>query len=56
MGVNMIETGILNEELIAEACRQEIGRRVVRYTTEWQNGQEGKDTITRTRAYFETMG
>lgn len=47
MGVNVIETGILHEGGVAEACRNEIRRRLERYNQEVSSGLENPDTTAR---------
>jgi uncharacterized protein (UPF0371 family) len=55
MGVNVIETGILDEIAVDEACDSEMKRRVERYETEYAKGQESIETVMRARRYFEYL-
>lgn len=47
MSVNRIIDGITDEELIVEACRKEIERRITRYTREVETGIEKMATLSR---------
>lgn len=47
MGVNVIETGIIDPDGVERACREEIARRMERYTTEVKNGLESRDVLGR---------
>lgn len=51
MGVNVIERGITDEELVADACKEEILRRIRRYEREIIEGNETTETLNRTRLY-----
>lgn len=55
MGVNVIETGITDDDAIKEACFQEIKRRIERYSKEFSSGDESYDTVTRTTGYLDAM-
>lgn len=46
MGVNVIETGITDEDVVASACKMEIKRRVRRYQTEVANQSEHQNTVS----------
>lgn len=46
MGVNMAKAGIIDDEAVAEAARQEIIRRYFRYSWEVKQGIEKKETVT----------
>jgi uncharacterized protein (UPF0371 family) len=45
MSVNRILDGITDEDAIVEACRNEITRRIARYTREVQEGNERQSTL-----------
>jgi uncharacterized protein (UPF0371 family) len=45
MGVNVIEAGITDEDIVANACKLEIKRRIKRYETEVANSKEHPHTI-----------
>lgn len=45
MGVNVIEAGIIDEELVATACKLEIKRRIRRYEAEVANRSEHQGTV-----------
>lgn len=45
MGVNRAKEGIVNDEVVREAARQEIIRRHFRYTMEFKQGIETKETV-----------
>lgn len=51
MGVNVIERGITDENLVSRACREEIKRRIKRYTQEIMDGNESAETLNRTISY-----
>ena len=56
MGVNVIESGIIDEAQVYSACYKEIARRIKRYQAERANGDELGQTITRTQGYLGRIG
>jgi uncharacterized protein (UPF0371 family) len=56
MGVNMIETGIVNNSLVEAACLDEIIRRINRYKGEFLKGHESIETVDRTIKYRQELG
>ncbi len=56
MGVNVIETGIIDEEGVTSACLHEIARRIERYKKESRNGDEQYNTVDRTISYLGSLG
>ena len=47
--VNVIESGIRNHDFVAQACLDEIDRRITRYMNELSHGDEKPATLERTR-------
>jgi uncharacterized protein (UPF0371 family) len=47
MGVNMAKFGIINDDVVRKASRQEIGRRYFRYHKEYIEGKTTQDTLDR---------
>lgn len=47
MGVNKVSSGIINDDAVKEAARQEIIRRFFRYSCEYVMGFTEKDTVQR---------
>ena len=56
MGVNMAKEGIVNDEAVREASRQEIVRRHFRYHREFVEGETTHDTLERMEAIMEKVG
>lgn len=48
MGVNVIDVGITDEQVVSQACTAEIDRRIRRYRREYLAGNETKVTLDRT--------
>ncbi len=46
IGINRITDGVVNWDTVIEACRDEIARRIARYTTELMNGVESHETLS----------
>ncbi len=55
MGVNRIVDGITRMDIIINACRLEIQRRVQRYTRDVQEGKEYQETVDSTRQILESF-
>lgn len=53
MGVNVIESGIVDHEAVVKACMVEITRRLMRYKSEHQRGEESVETIERVQGYID---
>ncbi len=51
MGVNVIEKSIRDEEVVTQACLEEISRRMNRYKDEIARGHESSETLLRTVSY-----
>ncbi len=49
MGINRIETGIIDMKLVTKACREEIIRRITRYEAEVSTGDEKISTLERAK-------
>jgi len=56
MGVNMAKEGIVDDEAVREASRQEIVRRHFRYNREFVEGETTHDTLERMEAIMEKVG
>jgi len=56
MGVNMAKEGIVDDEAVREASRQEIVRRHFRYHREFVEGETTHDTLERMEAIMEKVG
>jgi uncharacterized protein (UPF0371 family) len=56
MGVNRAGFGIVNDESVREAAKQELIRRYFRYNTEYALGIEKKETVDRVVLLMEEMG
>ncbi|MFA6320588.1 MAG: DUF1846 domain-containing protein, partial [Candidatus Omnitrophota bacterium] len=56
MGVNRAGFGIVNDEAVRQASKQELIRRYFRYNTEFVMGIEKKETVERVAALMEEMG
>jgi len=55
MGVNRVGFGIIDDEVVKEAAKQELIRRYFRYNTEYLMGVEKKDTVDRARLLMEGL-
>ena len=55
MSVNRIIDGIIDEQVIIEACRREIERRISRYTQEVEREFEKQSTLDRTLDIMKTF-
>jgi uncharacterized protein (UPF0371 family) len=56
MGVNRAGYGIVNDEIVKEAARQELIRRYFRYNEEYVSGIEKKETVDRVMRLMEELG
>ena len=56
MGVNRAGFGIVNDEVVQEAAKQELIRRYFRYHTEYVSGIEKKETVERVTLLMEELG
>ncbi|MFH1440963.1 MAG: DUF1846 domain-containing protein [Candidatus Omnitrophota bacterium] len=56
MGVNRAGFGIINDEAVQEASKQELIRRYFRYNTEYVLGVEKKETVDRVVLLMEELG
>jgi uncharacterized protein (UPF0371 family) len=56
MGVNMAKEGIIDDEVVREASRQEIVRRFFRYNNEFVEGETTQDTLDRMDQIMTKMG
>ncbi len=56
MGVNRVGFGIVDDEVVKEAARQELIRRYFRYNTEYSLGIEKKETVNRALLLMEELG
>ncbi|MGM0366097.1 MAG: DUF1846 domain-containing protein [Actinomycetota bacterium] len=56
MGVNRVYCGIVDEQTVQEAAKQELIRRYFRYHTEYVMGIEKKETVERVRLLMEELG
>ncbi len=56
MGVNRAGFGIVDDEAVKEAARQELIRRYFRYNTEYVTGVEKKETVDRAMSLMEELG
>jgi uncharacterized protein (UPF0371 family) len=55
MGVNCAFTGIVDDDAVREAARQEIIRRYFRYNWEYTIGVEKKETVERAKALLKQI-
>jgi len=55
MGVNRASCGILDDEIVKEAARQELIRRFYRYSCEYAMGFCEKDTVERAKLLMENL-
>jgi uncharacterized protein (UPF0371 family) len=56
MGVNCAAAGIVDDEVVRQAAKQEIVRRYFRYNWEYRIGIERKETIDRAKAIMQRVG
>jgi len=56
MGVNRAGFGIIQDQVVQEAARQELIRRYFRYNTEYVMGIERKETVDRVVLLMEELG
>ena len=56
MGVNCASAGILSDEAVREAAKQEVIRRYFRYSCEYAMGYSDKDTVQRAKLIMEELG
>ncbi len=55
MGVNCAGAGIVSDDAVSDAARQEIVRRYLRYNWEYTLGVERKETVDRARALMQQV-
>jgi len=55
MGVNRAGYGIIDDEAVREAARQEVIRRYYRYSCEYVLGAVGRDTVQRVELLMESL-
>ncbi|MDD5019249.1 MAG: DUF1846 domain-containing protein [Candidatus Omnitrophica bacterium] len=56
MGVNRVGFGIVKDDIVQEASKQELIRRYFRYNTEYLMGVEKKATVDRAMSLMEELG
>jgi uncharacterized protein (UPF0371 family) len=56
MGVNRVGFGIIDDEVVREAAKQEIIRRYYRYSCEYAMGIEGRQTVQRVELLMNELG
>ncbi len=56
MGVNRVGFGIVDEELVREAAKQEVIRRVLRYRCEYMMGLVDRETVERVELLMNELG
>ena len=56
MGVNRIGFGIVDDEVVREASKQEVIRRAFRYMTDFALGTTDRDSVTRADALMQKLG
>jgi len=56
MSVNMAKEGIINDEVVREASKQEIGRRYFKYQREFVEGETTIDTLERMDKIMQKAG
>ena len=56
MGVNRVGFGIIDDDIVREAAKQEIIRRFFRYSCEYAVGFVDKDTVERAQLLMEEVG
>jgi len=55
MGVNRASSGIVNDDVVKEAAKQEVTRRYFRYSCEYAMGFVEKDTVQRTELLMKEL-
>lgn len=56
MGVNRVKSGIIDDEVIQEASRQEILRRYFKISTDYKKGYVDEETLQRISLIMEELG
>lgn len=56
MGVNMAKVGIVDDDIVREAARQEIIRRHFRYSWEFKQGVESRQTVSIVEKLMQQVG
>jgi uncharacterized protein (UPF0371 family) len=56
MGVNCANSGILDDNIVMEAAKQEVIRRYFRYSCEYVMGYADKDTVQRVELLMKELG
>ena len=56
MGVNRIGFGIVDDEVVREASKQEVIRRYFRYITDFAMGTTDRDSVARSDALMQKLG
>jgi uncharacterized protein (UPF0371 family) len=56
MGFNVLSKGIINDEVISKAAKEEINFYLFRYRQEFKKGLVGKDVLTRMDDIFKKVG
>jgi len=56
MGVNRIASGIVNDDVVRAAAKQEIIRRYFRYRWEFMIGSQSKETVERSKGIVDALG
>jgi uncharacterized protein (UPF0371 family) len=56
MGVNMIKEGIIDDDVVKQAAKQEIIRRHFRYNREFVEGDTTRDTLDRMEKIMDKVG
>ncbi|MBP8128405.1 MAG: DUF1846 domain-containing protein [Candidatus Hydrogenedentes bacterium] len=56
MGVNRVGFGIVDEDAVAEAAKQEVIRRVLRYRCEYMMGLVDRETVERVELIMNELG
>ena len=56
MGVNRIGFGIIDDEVVREASKQEVIRRAFRYMTDFALGTTDRDSVARADALMQKLG
>lgn len=56
MGVNRIGFGIVNDEVVRQASKQEVIRRFLRYQCQFAEGSTDRDSVDRAKDLMESLG
>ncbi len=56
MGVNRIGFGIVDDEVVRQASRQEVIRRFLRYQCQFAEGTTDRDSVERAKELMESLG